>query len=103
MIWIYISGPMTGYANLNRDAFENAGIILAARGYVPVSPADIVPPSKTPEWSDYLRADLAVLVLCEGVAVLPGWEASRGAQLEVHVAHALGMNVLPIHLWGEKS
>lgn len=100
---VYISGPMTGYANLNRLAFENAGIILAARGHVPVSPADIVPSVDAPEWSDYLRADLAVLVACDGIAVLPGWEASRGAQLEVHVAHALGMNVLPIHLWKEES
>lgn len=96
---IYISGPMTGYANLNRDAFDRARDSLTSQGVHAVSPADIVPPSKTPEWSDYLRADIAALVTCDGVATLPGWESSRGAQLEVHVAHALGMTVLPIHLW----
>ncbi|WP_416221710.1 DUF4406 domain-containing protein [Pseudomonas sp. B33.4] len=31
------------------------------------------------------------------VAVLPGWDASRGARLEVHIARELCMPVLNAH------
>ena len=38
-----------------------------------------------------MRADIAVLVTCESVAMLDGWTASRGARLEHHIATELGM------------
>ncbi|WP_371807265.1 DUF4406 domain-containing protein [Pseudomonas sp. KK4] len=31
------------------------------------------------------------------VAVLPGWENSKGARLEVHIARELGMPVVNAH------
>lgn len=52
------------------------------------------------EWADYLRKDLiAMLTDCTAVATLPGWESSRGALLEVHVAGALGMRVESVDSW----
>lgn len=98
---VYISGPMTGYPVYNRGAFEVAANILRALGHDPVDPGETETPGLS--WSDYLRADLRLLTDCDAVAVLPGWEASRGAALEVHVAHALGMTVLPIDRWTEVS
>jgi hypothetical protein len=47
-------------------------------------------------WEQYLRRDIRVLLDCDGIALLPGWERSRGAQLEAHIAHALGMR--PMYL-----
>jgi hypothetical protein len=44
-------------------------------------------------WADFLRRDLAEVLRVDAVAVLDGWEASKGASLEVHVARALGMPV----------
>ena len=41
-----------------------------------------------------MRADIAELVKCDGVALLPGWERSRGASLEAHIAHSLGMRLV---------
>lgn len=95
---VYISGPMTGYPDLNRAAFRAAACRLRDLGHVPVDPST-APEITGATWADYMRADIAEMVTCEAVAVLPGWEASRGAVLEVHIAHALGMAVLPIGLW----
>ena len=48
-------------------------------------------------WVDYMRVHLAEIARrVTQVFVLPGWESSRGAQLEVHVARALGLPVVPV-------
>ncbi|BCP56212.1 hypothetical protein K32_48290 [Kaistia sp. 32K] len=90
---IYVAGPMTGYPDLNFPAFNAAAEALQADGWDAVNPADhgIVDGA---EWGDYLRADIAQLAQCEAIYLLPGWPQSKGAQLEITIAKALGMNVL---------
>ena len=93
---VYISGPMTGYPDFNYPAFNAAETWLTDRGH------DVLNPARHPKqdtWAGYLRLDLADVLTADGIALLPGWEASRGAQLEVHVAHSLGIRVLPIEVW----
>lgn len=97
---IYISGPMSGYPEFNYPQFFAAEEDLLILGHEVINPARH-PKQKT--WADYLRLDLADVLTADAIAVLPGWEASRGAALEVHVAHALGMTVLPIDQWREAS
>ena len=97
---VYISGPMTGYPDFNYPAFHAAEQHLADLGHEPLNPARH---PKQETWADYLRLDLVDVLAADAVAVLPGWECSRGAVLEVHVAHALGMAVLPIERWGAAS
>lgn len=41
--------------------------------------------------------DLTRFGLCGMVAVLPGWDTSRGARLEVNIARELGMPVVNAH------
>lgn len=99
---VYISGPMTGYPDFNYPAFNDAANYLRSIGHEPLNPADLpVTPGMT--WADYLRADLILVAQADAIAVLPGWETSRGAQLEVHIAHALAMPVLPINLWKQAA
>ena len=95
---VYISGPMTGYPSHNYFAFDAAACQLVAAGHEPLNPARH-PVRDDWTWADYLRLDLADVLAADAVAVLPGWECSRGAALEVHIAHALGMTVLPIDRW----
>jgi hypothetical protein len=40
--------------------------------------------------SEFLRADLRVLIDCEAIALLPGWEFSMSARAEAVVAVSLG-------------
>lgn len=96
---LYIAGPMTGYADFNLPAFAYATARLTAAGYHAVNPGRHgVDPTMT--WADYARRGLSELVnLCDGVALLDGWETSRGATLEFTVARALGMRIHPVHAW----
>lgn len=94
MTRVYISGPMTGKEDHNFPQFNAAAERLAAMGYDEVeNPAEkgVVPGWG---WTDYLRYDLARVVLCDAIYMLPGWQGSPGARLERYVADQLGLRVL---------
>lgn len=83
---------MTGKPLLNFPAFNAEADRLRALGYDVVNPAEINPDHSVP-WATCMRDDIAQLVRCEGIVLLPGWENSKGASLEHHIAFELGMNV----------
>lgn len=92
---IYISGPMTGMPDLNFPAFHAAAAKLRAAGMTVVNPAELDAADPAPlEWHQYLRRDIAQLIECNAIALLPGWERSKGARLELHIAQQLGMLVM---------
>lgn len=96
MRW-YLSGPMTGMPDLNFQAFHAEAARLRALGYEVVNPAEInVDPAAG--WAECLKRDIAELITCDGVALMAGWEKSRGATLETHIALALGMLVVHTHI-----
>jgi hypothetical protein len=89
---IYISGPMTGLPELNFPAFHAAAAQLRSLGYEVINPAEFgEDEGKT--WADYMRKDIKALMDCTHVAVLPGWENSKGARIEVYLAGRLEMPV----------
>jgi len=92
---LYLAGPMSGIPNHNYPAFNAAAFDLRGRGFHVVSPAELHADFETnpKPYEDYLRADLIALLGTAAVVVLPGWEQSNGARLEVTVARALGMLV----------
>lgn len=89
---IYISGPMTGVPEFNAPAFREAADLVRAAGDDPVNPAELCDPSWT--WQQCMRADIAALCTCDAILLLPGWERSNGAQLELHIAHRIGLEIL---------
>lgn len=91
----YLAGPMTGYAELNFPLFHAEAKRLRDSGHDVVNPAEInIDPAKG--WAECMRADIAALVTCDAIAMLPGWDKSPGATLEHHIATRLGL--LVIHL-----
>jgi hypothetical protein len=95
---IYVAGPMTGVDGFNLPAFAWSTERLTAAGYDAVNPGRHgVNPGYM--WEDYLRRALLDMLTCDGVALLPGWEESRGARLEVDVAVRLRMPVRPVGEW----
>lgn len=89
---IYLSGPMSGIPEHNFPAFNAAAARLRALGYDVVNPVDINPdPGKS--WHECLRADLLAMLTCDTLALLPGWQGSAGAHLEMNVAHRIAMPI----------
>lgn len=90
---IYLSGPMTGLPNLNFPAFIAEAARLRELGYDVVNPAEINP-SPDAKWADCMREDIRALTTCDTIALLPGWQDSRGAKLERLIASELGLDVV---------
>jgi hypothetical protein len=104
---IYVAGPMAGYPDLNREAFRVASLRLAQAGRLVLNPHDVDPhphpgrdcPRSYAVSDDghaaacYLRSALRSMLGCDEIHLLPGWEASVGARLELSVAAAVGMRV----------
>lgn len=90
---VYISGPMTGIADLNALAFNAEAARLLALGYQVENPADVVLPDGA-TWADFMRADIPRLLACSHIRMLDGWTMSKGARLEHHIAISLGLEVL---------
>lgn len=104
---IYIAGPMTGYKDWNFPAFFEVENRLIELGHDPVNPAHNdgatvqaalesagKPEAPNNPWRWYMRRDLPHVLEVDALCVLPGWQKSKGASLEVTVAKAIGLPIL---------
>lgn len=89
---VYLSGPMTGIPEFNYPAFHATTAKLRAAGYEVVNPAEVNPDASL-SWQQCLREDIKHLCDCEALALMPGWQNSQGAHLEMHIAHRLGIKI----------
>lgn len=87
---VFISGPMSGLPNDNREAFMEAEKLLRAAGFSVFNPAWM---SFDSAWSngDIAAIDLAALKRCNYIYQLDGWEKSKGASAEWMVAMWCGL------------
>lgn len=102
---LYLAGPMTGLPDSNYPAFHAAAARrLRSAGFLVVNPAETdLEPLADLSWSDWMRRGITQLLTTDAVALLPGSGGSRGARLEVHVAHELAMTVRTIPWWLTKA
>jgi hypothetical protein len=91
---VYISGPMTGLPDLNFPVFHAEARRLRALGYTVINPAEL---NKTSRRAACMRQDIRALTEADAIQMLPGWQRSRGAALELSVATELGMQVFDPH------
>lgn len=95
MRYYYISGPITNATQEQLDRFEDASRRLDLRGFDYFNPLETPPPPKDAHvWQYYMRRSISELCEADAILVLPGWEDSRGCQLEVFVAQNLGIPVI---------
>lgn len=92
---LYIAGPMTDLPATNYPAFNAAAAVLRAAGFEVENPAENPRPA-CGTWLGYMRMALTQLARCDAVVRLPGWEDSRGANVEVRTATDLGLPVIPL-------
>ncbi len=89
---IYLAGPMTGLPELNYPAFHAKAAELRAAGHHVENPAEN-PAPPCGSWQGYMRMAIAQLVTCDAIYMLPGWEASKGAQVEYDLGNVLGLQI----------
>jgi hypothetical protein len=102
---VYLSGPMTGIEPREyRRRFREAETILRRHGYGCINPCRVWPCrfpwlyrlmnallGKRLTYAVILAYDLILLMTrADGIAMLPGWEQSRGAKIE---------NYVSMHFW----
>lgn len=102
---IYLSGGIAGIESPEARFIQYAGYVNGWAGVVvnplklnPDHPGQPCPPNALQgadghTWACHLRVDLAEMLKCDAVAMLPEWEWSHGARLEHTVAAATGLRV----------
>ena len=93
---VYVSGKISGLADLNKPKFYKAKGLLKNLGYMEVVvPHDLDHSANVGGvWEEYMRVCFKGLMDCRKIAVLDDWEDSQGAKWEVDTARRLGMPML---------
>ncbi len=85
----YLAGGMRGYKNKNKDMFLKVATLLRNQGHTVFNPGEINDDGMT--FEECMRVDLnAVINRCGGIAFLPGWRDSLGANTEALAAAVCG-------------
>jgi hypothetical protein len=107
---VYLCGPMRGYPAWNAAAFDRYAVEWEEEGHTVLSPVardrlgglDLLAASKEElaakagDWvwmRQVITEDVEMICQVDILAVLPGWEASTGATVEVALALFLGLPV----------
>lgn len=94
---LFISGGISGVPDFAAN-FQKARYALKAAKY------NVIDPSLTKgepgwKWVDWMRLSITQLMTADGVALLPGYQYSKGANIEYALAESLGLPVKMVDEW----
>lgn len=89
----YLAGPMTGRPDFNYPTFLKAAGVLRENGVDVICPAETAGGVTHLPLRTYMEIDVGYVKAAEAIVMLPGWESSKGAKLEIILATQLGMPV----------
>ena len=108
---VYISGPMTGYDDYNYPLFHEVEKALFTNGLVNdrasgepfevCNPANNFNGDQTRPREDYINLALKQVDEADALVLLPGWQQSDGANLEVDRGRAAGKRFFIAIRYGE--
>lgn len=95
----YLSGPISlggkateAQIEENRQRLRSAEQVMTLEGRTVFNPESL-PDDLDWSWEQFMRICIVQLAQSKEVVVMPGWQTSRGARLEVFVAGELGIPV----------
>ena len=97
---VYIAGPMSGLPGYNYPAFNDAAKRFEDMGWRVFNPATNPHPDNLDQMdpdqarAHFMAVDIPMVLQSDAVAVLPGWENSKGATLEVAIGRMLQLRIL---------
>jgi len=94
---LYISGKISGNEHYKED-FATARQELKSVGYDVCDPTSFDLAEDIP-WAEAMKYDIGEMLRCDGVALLPNWEDSKGSCLEARLAKDLGIMTRPLSWW----
>lgn len=100
---LYLSGPISGHPDFF-ETFDRYERQLRERDFTIFNPAKCINSKALQEFiSDEkftyrycLHRDINFIFHCDGIVVMPGWETSKGARLEVYVAKSVGLPIYSV-------
>jgi hypothetical protein len=101
---VYLSGPVSGIADLNKHLFKHAQLFYEKEGFNVINPLELnshVEGSDAEVWRECMRNCIHAMIQLgkEDVFVmLPNWEQSRGAKFERELAEVLGIRTVKFEL-----
>jgi hypothetical protein len=89
---IYISGKVTDGGNVavssdTRAKFAYAASAIEGAGHIAVNPLNLCRSDWS--WEKCMTVCIGELLKCDHICILPDWEDSKGARIEVAVAEVL--------------
>lgn len=95
---IYLSGPISGFVLEERIwTFTHVAEMVEKWGHHAVNPFDNGLPTGA-AYKDHMKADIKMLLDCDAILMLLDWQQSAGAQLELRVAMACGLELLQVEI-----
>lgn len=106
---VYLSGPITGMPNNNIQEFKKYEEKFKNLNFEVINPHNLFSGDEVEllekcleekkitfeEYhSHFMRRDIAEMMNCDFIAVLDGWEKSKGANIEVYIARNINMPIV---------
>lgn len=90
---IYLSAPISGYdLEERKERFMEMEVKLRGRGFDVCNPMGEHWESGSTTY-DYMRKDIEMLLSCDAILLMDGWNRSAGCKCELDVAVACGLEV----------
>lgn len=96
----YLAGPMAGYPDHNWPLFKRVTTFLRSRKYT-VFCATESGGNPALTYLESLKLSLIHMLQADTILLLPGWEKSRGATLELLLASALEYEIYRVRIENE--